>query len=482
MRAVQPFGTAPGTPYHNGDPMGGSGVDASFFNVINAEMLGVLTAAGMDPSLDDADLGQLAKAIAKMGARANGEVSHLIDRMGLPDDGGAYARLASAFAAGRFINIPGLPSLGAGGDSDEIAIASGGGHYRISLSQLFAGRIGSRLLDQIALANMRSMLNSAVTSGALVQGKQWELLSDEWGASSSNATYLNVQGGLSYYSNVANITTLSSSGKWAGSSAITYSGSNITSNDTNANLHSINSFDGDFSVSFSLAGCSNYGPVWDIYFGVYPSSLVSNFSAAGDAGGMMAMPSAWWIGGDVVTSPKVSYGSTVGITTLSGSATTVWTIGRSGATLTLRKDGVIAYTWSQTSAAPLQLCVGGSTSAQITGIAWTVPGGGADMILMPPSPVALSSSPAYADMYALYRDDSGASTLGTDLTAEISRDGGASFAPATIAALAAYDGTYTLIRARANLSGQPVGVSLTGRIAARNGKVQRVAAPALYAE
>jgi len=104
-----------------------------------------------------------------------------------------------------------------------------------------------------------------------------------------------------------------------------------------------------------------------------------------------------------------------------------------------------------------------------------------DMVLTSDA-IPVASAPPYASLHALYKDDSGSAVLGTDLTAEISRDGGASWTVAAIAVLAAYDGTYALIRARANLSSQPSGTALRARIKTLNGKWQRVAAPALYAE
>lgn len=62
------------------------------------------------------------------------------------------------------------------------------------------------------------------------------------------------------------------------------------------------------------------------------------------------------------------------------------------------------------------------------------------------------------------------------------RDGGTTYTTATLTNLASYDGTYSIIKARADVSAQPSGTSMLCRIKQINSKLQRVAAPALYAE
>lgn len=91
MRAVQPYGTAPGTPYHNGDPLSGSTPDANFYNVFNAEFVNLVLAAGLEPSEDDSDLTQVYQAIAAMIAAASA---------GLPE-GLAYLAAAQAWTKGQ---------------------------------------------------------------------------------------------------------------------------------------------------------------------------------------------------------------------------------------------------------------------------------------------------------------------------------------------------------------------------------------------
>lgn len=92
----------------------------------------------------------------------------------------------------------------------------------------------------------------------------------------------------------------------------------------------------------------------------------------------------------------------------------------------------------------------------------------------------MTTTSTFADVYCLYKDDSGTAVLGTDLTVELSGDGGTNYVSATSIVLASFDGSYSFIRARADLGAAPT--SLRARLKTLNGKPQRIAAPALYAE
>ena len=72
--------------------------------------------------------------------------------------------------------------------------------------------------------------------------------------------------------------------------------------------------------------------------------------------------------------------------------------------------------------------------------------------------------------------------MGTDITVDLSRDGGTTWTSATLTNLAAYDASYSIVKARADVSAQPIGTSMTMRITTLNSKAQVVTAPALYAE
>lgn len=107
-------------------------------------------------------------------------------------------------------------------------------------------------------------------------------------------------------------------------------------------------------------------------------------------------------------------------------------------------------------------------------------GASTNMVLVSPV-VPVSSAPSNVSLYFLYKDDSASAVLGTDLTCDLSADGGVNWAAATLSNVAAYDGTYSIVKARATVSGHP-GTLLKGRIQSLNAKAQRVTAPALYKE
>jgi len=103
-----------------------------------------------------------------------------------------------------------------------------------------------------------------------------------------------------------------------------------------------------------------------------------------------------------------------------------------------------------------------------------------DMTLRPPAPVTVSTTSTYADLFFLYKDDSGGSLLGTDLTVDLTGNGGTNWVAAALTVLAAFDGTYSYIRARANLGAVPT--ALDARVKSHNNKALRFAAPSLCAE
>ena len=335
--------------------------------------------------------------------------------------------------------------------------------------------------DQIALTNLRQILNTGVSTGALVQGRQWELATDEWGATSTNETY--TSGSPNYYGNPGIIITNSAAAEWNGATGTyTFSGSNIASNAYPGNSIRTNlSYVGDVAMQMSSYSGSDY-PHNDIYF--YPTASDGSFTSSNaDFAGLGALAGMF----------GVEFGSTTGWSATyakasQGTGSYVWgdifKLAREGTAVKLYKNGAVVFTFSQTSSGAIRFACSTPHNAgaiDIRNVSWTYGGGVLNMTLLPPAAVSLSASPTYADLYILYKDDSGTAVLGTDLTAELSRDG-ATWTVATLTVLASFDGTYSVVRARASLAAQPVGTTLTCRIKTLNTKAQRVAAPALYAE
>jgi hypothetical protein len=306
--------------------------------------------------------------------------------------------------------------------------------------------------DQIALTNMRLMLNSSVTTGELVQGKQWELGTDEWAASSTNETY--VAGTPNYYTGAATEYTPTGStfGDMTASGGLAAAFDGTTSSDSSVcalKATATSSYCGKaFSAAQKIARVDTYGSNNAGYLGGTNASLTIT------------------IYGKSSSPANATDGTVLGSTTFTDTdATQLKQIACDPST-------AYQYVWATISTTPAKNLY----FAEIK--YFTV----SDVTLIPPASTSVSTAPTYMDAYLLWKDDSGSAVLGTDLTVELSRDGGTTYTTATITTLASFDGNYSIIKARANVSGQPSGTSMLCRIKMLNSKLQRVAAPALYSE
>jgi hypothetical protein len=308
--------------------------------------------------------------------------------------------------------------------------------------------------DQIALTNLRLLLNSGVASGALVQGYQWELATDEWGATSTDETY--TAGSPNYYTN-------GGYGSDVLTGSFTYTVSETVSAGSVANIYDNNT--------------ATY-----VQWGASVATAVKWMNVQLTSAGAYQRFNFW------VEAPSATYDVTAKVqgsndgssyTDLASIATFTLTSGAGGQWRT------IDFTSNSTSYLHYRLYMTLSNSSGVNIrlneaelIAYSV----TNMTLLPPSSVSVSSAPTYMDAYCLWKDDSGTAVLGTDFTVELSRDGGTTYTTATLTNLASYDGTYSIIKARASVSAQPSGTSMKARIKTLNTKAQRVAAPAIYAE
>lgn len=305
--------------------------------------------------------------------------------------------------------------------------------------------------DQIALTNMRLMLNGAVTSGALVQGRQWELSTDELGTPSTNELY--VSDTINYYTPTAS----------------EYTPTGSTFGDMTANGGLAASFDG--TTSTASASCSHRASTTSAYIGK-AFSVAQNISRVDTYGSNNS-----GYGGSNNTLTFTVYGKN-GAPSNATDGTAIGSISFTDADSTQQKsipcNASTAYThvWVNIT--------GSSQNMWMAEVKYfNAPN---DMTLIPAAATSVSSAPAYMVAYLLWKDDSSGAVLGTDLTVELSRDNGTNYTTATITNIAAFDGTYSILKARANVSGQPSGTSMLFRIKTLNGKAQRIAAPAIYAE
>lgn len=481
MKAVPPLGGADGTPYTDGNPaMGieGSPLPAAFYNAVNSELPALIAALGLDPSATN------------------------------------LTQLAEAMMAGKFLNIAALPSATVGADGDEIAIKLvAGGQRRLTLAKLFEGRIGVDQVarDQNALTASRLMLNTTVSTAALVLGKQWEFTTDEWAANSSN--YAHNIGSVPYYSSGATITqTFNASGTFTIPAGIT----NLTS----VEIWGAGGGGGGTPYNYGGQGAGGGGGGYTKLTNVAVSAGANIPVTVGNGGNGGANGGAN-TGGNGGASSFGGFGTAgggYGGATLSGANPNAGGgAGGTGATVNGSAGGNSGSA-GYTNGAPGGNAggsgggAGGAYSLQ-DGISTTpgnnglAPGGGGgggkgnsggnaggagangrivvtyqlgNMTLRPPTPVTVSATSTYADLFFLYKDDNGTSVLGTDLTVDLSGNGGASWVRADLTVLAAFDGTYSFVRARANLLAVPT--ALDARVMSYNNKTQRFAAPSLCAE
>lgn len=324
--------------------------------------------------------------------------------------------------------------------------------------------------DQLALVNLRLLLNSAVSSGALMQGFQWDLASDEWSASSNGQVY-NPAG---YYTNVSDLLASYASPGGTGnrSAIITVSSSGIGWG----------------------AGCSG-APLVDGTLA--NTNWCYGDSAAGDWL-LFTFDSARYFdeirfhGGWYVAAVGVGHTSVMKVQG-SNDGSTFTDIGTETAQV---YDGIVNY---KTYTIDPAFKGAAYKFLRLYGVSGAWDSGGRHLLevefkltaqryrvsvmtLTHPTAVNVSTPPATIDAYFLYKDDSGTAALGTDVSVDLSRDNGTTWTPATLSLAAAYDGAFSVVKARADVSAQPLGTAMKLRIKALSDKIVRVAAPALYKE
>ena len=416
---------------------------------------------------------------------------------------GIDARIATAA-----FSIPALPDTAAAADADELAISVEGVHQRITVAELFEGRIGFDQVarDQIALTNMRQLLASSVATGAIVAGRQWELATDEWGATSTNETY--VAASPAYYSNpgATVVETFGVVGTYtftvpAGVTSLTQVDVVGAGGGGGGSLYNARYGGGGGGGGYSKITNVPVTPGQEITIVVGAKGLGGAAGASGAAGGQSAFAELATAGGGgggtglVANGPGGAGGTGTtanGQTGGTGSITVGSGYGGAGGGYAYGLAGASVASTDTVSPSGNPPGGGGAGAYNDTGRAG---GNGADglvkitysavpldMTLAPPASVSLAADPTHADLYFLWKDDSGTAVLGTDITVNLSRDGGATKAAADLTVLAAFDGSYSFVRARADLSAQPAGTSLWGEILTHNTKAQRIAAPALYGE
>jgi hypothetical protein len=387
----------------------------------------------------------------------------------------AVTGLAAVANSGAYSDLSGRPTLGTAAAFDVgttankvIQLDAVGALPAVSganLTGLVTADLTAR--DQIALTNLRLMISTSVSTGVLVFGKQWELSSDEWASGSNN--YALVPASPNYYGN-------------PGVQSQVPQGTGTAFGNMTAGTGLSVLFDGNTNQSaaqggYTASGSGYAGKDWGAGTPKVISGLVFyGTNNSGIVGGGT---------GDTSTVTVSLYGSnsspangTAG--TLLGSGTVQNAFGVVFSKLSgFDVSTAYRYHWAYVSGGNVA-----TMGVQCAELQFHTSSAPSNMTLTSPS-VTLSASPSYADCYFLWKDDGGSAVLGTDLTVDLSRDGGATYTAAALTNLtpgAGFDGTYGVIRARANVGSQPSGTSLKARIMTHNTKSQRVAAPSLYVE
>ncbi|MDX9862132.1 MAG: discoidin domain-containing protein [Rhodospirillales bacterium] len=385
------------------------------------------------------------------------EIVNFILLMGLVPDGGDLTQLGQAVLAAiaaQNLGSSAYRDVGtAAGNVPEVLVATG------KLDPAVIPAFSDTILDQLALTNARLMLASSVASGALIAGYQWELASDEWGATSSDETYTAPTGGApGYYSNgggytVDQIPTMTS--------ANTPSGVASASNE-NGLWPAWKAFDKNPDL--------NTG--WETQNGVTAARLEYEFDTPKRIGKVVITPMG--AGSNAPRDFTIDLYNGASYQALATYAGITWSTGVAQTFIFDNPDTVTRYSINTTA-----------TGGSVVGIAevnMMAINHAVNMTLVHPAAVPVASPPANLAGFFLWKDELGTCVLGTDIKAEFSRDAGATWTEGNLELLAAFDGSYSFLGARADVSGQPTGTDCFMRISTYNTKSQRVAAPALYVE
>jgi hypothetical protein len=319
----------------------------------------------------------------------------------------------------------------------------------------------SDLRDQIALTNLRTMVNTAITTGALVGGYQLELTPGQ-----------------------AETSTLLSTSS-PGISVVSASPSYIR-NSAPASLG---------SGAWSVAGATQFSPQSALSDGSISAEAVYSASA-----GAQVLAGADFGSAKTVTGFRIRCSTGNGFCSNNGTVTL--TLYGSNDPSFSSKTHLQTYSFADPlSATPeekdrsysvsnpqgpfryagLYFSHAAAVTYYLAEVDWTVEQAVDSIVALPP--LATPTPPPSAVVYCLLQGDV---TLDTDFDVQLSRNGGGSWmtAPATVLTpgLTVNGTTWTPLRCRGSLTSLPSGTDVRARIVLRNSKPVRIAAPSLYVE
>ncbi len=447
MTNTGPILAADGTPFVNVNPSAntpGSAVPAQFFNITVDELTHLVEFAGLTPSADDSDLEQVRKAVQAIAA----------------------------------LNIPGLTAATSAADNDLLAIAlAGGGHRKITVAQLFDGREG---VDQVArdmamVTAFQQFMAGNITAGTFADWARVNVFPTDNLPTKTGATH---DATNKVYHNPSTVIVSSAAAEWQGNTAaFTFSGDDVYTGSNGVAIRTIDTFAGDFEVTFKDATGSNIVGYFEMGFGIYPVASDGTFNQASDSGAMNAMAASWWISVDQGARYLMHGGTNLGATPAYG-ATDVMTIKRVGSTISLLKNGATVYTWAQTSAAEMRLVAAGASTFRVNDLSWTQSGPATDMTLID-APFSVPSAPLDGRASLLHKF-TGAGVLNADIKAFMARDGSGAggWVQGTLSLQDAFvfNTGFNLLVADFDLSGLPTGTQPLIKVQTFNNVEQQVRA------
>lgn len=292
------------------------------------------------------------------------------------------------------------------------------------------------------------------------------------GAASTNENHSAGRG--TYAPTTINISSVSA--HWAGATAdFTFGTGTIDKDNTNATgLHSKGAtditFPGDFVVQWTWTNRDHTSDV-----GLYPISEDATFNSAapdGYRGNMQAMTNSWRFETDGPSSTVIYHVATSKATPTVNNGD-VCRMEREFDTIKFFVGGSLVHTFAEKSTAELRLVVGSNAPGDSL-TSFTYPGGAVNNMTLVSNAVTAAAQPGEA-FIVVHQEDIDAVTLNTDITAEVSRDGGTTWTAITLAEEAASFSTAgRILSGTADISAQPAGTSMKYRIKTLNAKDQYI--------
>ncbi|KMP11526.1 hypothetical protein UR09_03030 [Candidatus Nitromaritima sp. SCGC AAA799-A02] len=286
---------------------------------------------------------------------------------------------------------------------------------------------------------------------------------DESGVDTVSSTNQTYDATNNLYKNSAALKN-SSSGLWSGATAsFVFSGADVASTATNVAIKESDTWSGDFEINFTLTNNQQ------VNFGVYESSEDAAFSSSSAFGGMNSMTNSWYWNDE---QGKIFYaGVSQGALTIANGS--VIKLERISGTFKLYVNGAVVHTWTQTSTNAVRMVLGvdSSSNMDIDSLNWTDPAGTTQNMTLISQNFSYEIAPTIIEALLIHKPID-VVTLNTDLTLEVSRNGGTNYTLATLTDEGVFETGVNILRASIDVSGQATPSNIKYRLKTLNAKEQ----------